>query len=42
MRTLWGSFEIVNVKLVTKMLQQHARRSLLGASDEVTAAPMCV
>lgn len=31
--TLWGSFEIKNVRLAAKMLQQHGRVSLKNCSD---------
>jgi len=32
--TLWGSFEVKNEQLATKMLQQHAQRNLKGCSDD--------
>jgi len=33
--TLWGSFEIKNVRLAAKMLQQHGRVSLKNCSDKL-------
>jgi twinkle protein len=33
--TLWGSFEIRNVRLAAKMLQQHGRVSLKNCTDEL-------
>lgn len=33
--TLWGSFEIKNDTLVTKMMQQHAKISLKGCTEAV-------
>ena len=34
-RTLWGSFEIKNSRLGSKMLQQHARVSMTNCGDDL-------